>query len=78
MGHGNDDVSGADGVLYRNCIGTYLHGPLLGKNPEIADHLISVALQRKLKLGAPVKLAALDDSVEKEANNYMVQRLGVL
>ena len=78
VGHGNDDVSGADGVLYRNCIGTYLHGPLLGKNPEIADHLISVALQRKLKLDAPVKLAALDDSVEKEANNYMVQRLGVL
>lgn len=77
VGHGNDDTSGADGVLYRNCIGTYLHGPLLGKNPEIADHLIAVALQRKLGLDAPMQLASLDDSVEKAANAYMAQRLGV-
>ena len=77
VGHGNDDTSGADGVLYRNCIGTYLHGPLLGKNPEIADHLIAVALQRKLGLDAPMELASLDDSVEKAANAYMAQRLGV-
>lgn len=76
-GHGNDDDSGYDGAVYKNCIGTYLHGPLLGKNPGIADHLISVALQRKLRLGAPVELAPLDDSVEREANEYMVQRLGV-
>lgn len=77
VGHGNDDTSGADGVLYRNCIGTYLHGPLLGKNPEIADHLIVAALQRKLGLDAPMELASLDDSVEKAANAYMAQRLGV-
>lgn len=77
VGHGNDDTSGADGVLYRNCIGTYLHGPLLGKNPEIADYLIAVALQRKLGLDAPMELASLDDSVEKAANAYMAQRLGV-
>lgn len=77
VGHGNDDTSGADGVLYRNCIGTYLHGPLLGKNPEIADHLIAVALQRKLGLDAPMQLASLDNSVEKAANAYMAQRLGV-
>lgn len=77
VGHGNDDTSGADGVLYRNCIGTYLHGPLLGKNPEIADHLIAAALQRKLGLDAPMELVSLDDSVEKAANAYMAQRLGV-
>ncbi len=74
-GHGNDDSSGCDGVHYRNCIGTYLHGPLLGKNPAVADYLIAVALERRL--GAPVALAALDDSVEHAANAYMAKRLGV-
>lgn len=77
VGHGNDDISGADGVWYRNCIGTYLHGPLLGKNPEIADYLIEAALKRRLGNNAPASLALLDDSVERNANTYMAQRLGV-
>ena len=77
VGHGNDDTSGYDGVQYRNCIGTYLHGPLLGKNPDIADHLIAVALQKRLGLDKPVTLVALDDSVERDANTYMAHRLGV-
>lgn len=73
VGHGNDDTSGADGVVYKNTIGTYLHGPLLGKNPEIADHLIACALFNKF--GKPYPLDSLDDAVEKEANQYMVSRL---
>lgn len=73
VGHGNDDTSGADGVVYKNTIGTYLHGPLLGKNPEIADHLIACALFNKF--GKPYPLDLLDDAVEKEANQYMVARL---
>ena len=77
VGHGNDDISGADGVHYRNCIGTYLHGPLLGKNPEIADYLIKAALQRRLGQDASVSLVALDDAIERNANAYMAQRLGV-
>lgn len=72
-GHGNDDASGADGVLYKNIIGTYLHGPLLGKNPEVADWLIARALSRKFK--APVALEPLDDSVELNANEFMASRL---
>lgn len=77
VGHGNDDDSGYDGALYRNCIGTYLHGPLLGKNPGIADHLIAVALQQKLGLSEAPKLVALDDSVEQNANIFMSEHLGV-
>lgn len=75
VGHGNDDTSGADGVVYKNTIGTYLHGPLLGKNPEVADHLIACALFNKF--GKPCPLDVLDDSVEVEANNVMVSRLHV-
>ena len=45
-GYGNDGQSGAEGVVYKNVIGTYLHGPLLPKNPQLADLLISVLWRR--------------------------------
>ncbi|MEG1751161.1 MAG: glutamine amidotransferase [Raoultibacter sp.] len=73
-GHGNNDESGFDGVVYRNLIGTYLHGPLLGKNPGIADYLIKCAVERKQ--GSPVALAALDDGVENAANEFACARFG--
>ncbi len=72
-GDGNNDDDKADGALYRNVIGTYLHGPLLGKNPEIADWLIARALERKA--GKPVELSPLDDTVELAANKAMADRL---
>ena len=59
-------------VHYKNVIGTYLHGPLLPKNPEVADYLIQKALERKY--GEPVVLKALDDTEEKEANAYIYNR----
>lgn len=71
-GSGNDGKSGYEGVIYKNVIGTYLHGPLLPKNPQICDHLIKKALERKY---GPVDLAPLDDRQEQEANTYMVKRL---
>ena len=45
-GYGNDGQSGEEGVVYKNVIGTYLHGPLLPKNPQLADLLISVHWKR--------------------------------
>ena len=45
-GHGNNDADKQDGVRYKNVVGTYLHGPLLAKNPEVADDLLARALQR--------------------------------
>lgn len=71
-GSGNDGKSGYEGVVYKNVIGTYLHGPLLPKNPQLADYLISCALKKKY--GQDVVLAPLDDSQEKEANAYVYQR----
>ena len=46
-GSGNDGKSGYEGVVYKNVIGTYLHGPLLPKNPQLADELILRALKKK-------------------------------
>ena len=42
-GHGNDGDSGFEGARYLNLFGTYVHGPLLPRNPWLADHLINLA-----------------------------------
>lgn len=71
-GSGNDGESGYEGVVYKNVIGTYLHGPLLPKNPEVADWLIQKALERKYET---CELETLEDKEETEANTYMYERL---
>lgn len=71
-GFGNDGVSGGEGCLWENVVGTYIHGPLLPKNPGIADWLISRALERK---GLPADLAPLDDAEEIAANEVMAERM---
>ena len=71
-GYGNDGESGYEGVLYKNVIGTYLHGPLLPKNPQVCDWLLSRALERKYK--TQITLESLDDAQEIAANQYIVGR----
>ncbi|MBR0479156.1 MAG: glutamine amidotransferase [Solobacterium sp.] len=73
-GHGNTADSGYEGFVTDNVIGTYMHGPLLPKNPRIADILIKRALRRKYGTG---ELAPLDDTLENKARNVMLKRLGV-
>jgi CobQ-like glutamine amidotransferase family enzyme len=60
-GFGNDGESGFEGCTYKNAFGSYLHGPLLPKNPALADHLIALALHRKY---GDATLAPLDDALE--------------
>ena len=71
-GRGNDGITGFEGCLYRNVLGTYIHGPLLPKNPGVADWLLSRALDRRYGDGS---LEPLDDAVELEANRVMCDRL---
>ena len=71
-GYGNDGQSGEEGVVYNNVIGTYLHGPILPKNPQLAALLISRALEKKY--GKKIELEKLDDSEEQEANSYIFHR----
>jgi len=40
-GFGNDGASGFEGAQFQNLIGTYMHGPLLPRNPWLADHLLN-------------------------------------
>lgn len=70
-GFGNDGVSGFEGCLHNNVVGTYVHGPLLPKNPSLADWLISRALERRY--GA-AELEPLDDTEELAANREICRR----
>lgn len=46
-GMGNNGEDGTEGARVHNVIGTYMHGSLLPKNPEIADFLIRTAVTRR-------------------------------
>jgi CobQ-like glutamine amidotransferase family enzyme len=80
IGHGNNGLDGSEGVLLvpgegglRGLrIGTYLHGPLLPRNPHVADALIACALGHGDR---PVELAPLDDSLEWAAHRAACARL---
>jgi hypothetical protein len=41
VGKGNDAGGGAEGALAGRVLGTYLHGPVLARNPALADHLLA-------------------------------------
>ena len=58
-------------------VGTYLHGPLLAKSPQVADWLLERALKRWAARteSTPVELQPLDDAVEEAANAFMTQRI---
>ncbi|CAN0438796.1 unnamed protein product, partial [Phaeothamnion confervicola] len=61
-GHGNNGEDRSEGGVTGRVIGTYLHGPLLPKNPWLADTLIGWALEHRT--GAPVTLEPLADAME--------------
>lgn len=70
-GYGNNGEDGYEGCIYKNTYCTYFHGSFLSKNPEMADTLISKAL--KLKYGDK-ELLPLDDSFEKKAKGFIIER----
>lgn len=72
FGHGNDGQTGEEGCLQDHIVGTYIHGPLLPKNPGVADTLLSWALERRYGDGT---LEPLDDTAELAANSVMFERL---
>ncbi len=71
-GFGNNGISKAEGCIYKNAVGCYMHGSLLPKNPKLADWLLQKALE--LKYGKKIELKPLDDSLEFQAHNTAVKR----
>jgi lipid II isoglutaminyl synthase (glutamine-hydrolysing) len=71
-GFGNDGESGWEGCRVGRAIGTYLHGPLLPRNPWLADWLLAQALAHRL--GDPPELAPLADELEDDAHAVSARR----
>jgi lipid II isoglutaminyl synthase (glutamine-hydrolysing) len=65
-GAGNNGEDGTEGARYREVYATYLHGPVLPKNPWLADHLLSRALAHRYRAFGP--LAPLTDQAEGQAH----------
>ena len=72
-GFGNNGQDGGEGVRSGRVIGTYVHGPLLPKNPVLADHLIRLGLERR---HGSVVLEPLDDDLERRAHDAAVAIAG--
>jgi lipid II isoglutaminyl synthase (glutamine-hydrolysing) len=70
-GFGNDGRSGYEGARYKRAYGTYLHGPLLPRNPWFADHVLSEALAHA---GGPTELGPLPDELEQQAHAVSAER----
>ncbi|GAC1455729.1 MAG: glutamine amidotransferase [Ktedonobacterales bacterium] len=70
-GSGNNGQDGGEGARYRQVYGTYLHGPVLPKNPWFTDHLIHAALSHRY--GAVAPLEALPDGAEERAHEAALQ-----
>ena len=71
-GNGNKFGDLSEGFMKKNVIGTYLHGPLLSKNPKVADHIIGYALNRKYE--EEIELEALDDTFEEQCREQLIKR----
>jgi CobQ-like glutamine amidotransferase family enzyme len=65
-GYGNNGEDSTEGAVVHNVYGTYLHGSLLPRNPDFADHLILLALRHRY--GPDVDLPPLDDTLEDRAH----------
>jgi CobQ-like glutamine amidotransferase family enzyme len=71
-GFGNDGESGYEGCQVRNAVGTYLHGPLLPRNPWLADWLIARAVEHRT--GDRPELEPLPDELESQAHAVSAER----
>ncbi len=72
FGNGNKFGDTQEGFFKNNVIATYLHGPLLSKNPELCDYIIKYCLNRKYN--EDVQLTPLDDQFENLCRQQLLNR----
>jgi CobQ-like glutamine amidotransferase family enzyme len=70
VGGGNNGQDGGEGVLAGRVIGTYLHGSLLPKNPQLTDWLLAAGLAHRDQAAEPPTLPPLDDATELQAHRH--------
>ena len=71
-GNGNKFGDSEEGFFKENVIATYLHEPLLSKNPVLADYIISYCLERKYN--EKVELKKLDDTFEEKCREQLLEK----
>jgi CobQ-like glutamine amidotransferase family enzyme len=72
-GFGNDGESGYEGCRVGRAVGTYLHGPLLPRNPWLADWLLAQAIAHAMR-AEPPELEPLADELERAAHDVAARR----
>jgi hypothetical protein len=70
LGYGNNGEDGYEGCIYKNTFCTYFHGSLLSKNPELADRILKLALDKRYN---DVNLEPLDDEFEIKAKETIIK-----
>ena len=71
-GNGNKFNDLNEGFLINNLFFPYLHGPLLSKNLDVADFIISYSLKRKYN--EDVELEPINDVFEEKARNHLIKK----
>ena len=74
-GTGNGD--GHEGVVAGSFIGTHLHGPVLARNPHLADQMLGAACASRGLVTPESAQAAAVDGIAKAARNQVAVRLGL-
>lgn len=73
FGNGNKFNDTDEGYFQKNVIATYLHGPLLAKNPELCDYIIKYCLDRKYNEN--IVLESLNDDFENLCREQLLNKL---
>ncbi|MGR0320314.1 type 1 glutamine amidotransferase [Agromyces sp. ZXT2-3] len=76
-GSGNGRGSGQEGVRMGDVIGTHLHGPVLAKNPRLADAMLSRACERAGLEYSPGERAAEVDRYADGARTLQLRAAGI-
>ncbi len=72
FGNGNKFGDSEEGFFENNVIATYLHGPLLSKNPVLCDYIIKYCLDRKYNEN--IALDPLNDEFENLCREQLLNR----
>ena len=72
-GNGNCFSSQTEGYIEDNVVATYLHGPLLSKNPKLCDYIINYVMTRKT--GEKYTAQPINDKLEEECRQQLFGRL---
>ena len=77
VGSGTGNGDGSEGALQGSFMGTHLHGPVLARNPALADRMLSAACAARGLSVTPSERTASVDGIAKAARNQVAVRLGL-